>query len=210
MGGPRYPDVPDTDGVPPVYRNDSNPITPPGGTPAVQPTDSAQVQQSARPDWAIVKPGGASAIDVDSIVGLAPSRDFRNSDYPVENGGFQSYNKVATPAETRVIVTKEGGDSDRQGFFDQLDALIETTDLVNIVTPDSAFLDRNLTHYDYDRRADKGRALITVELIFEEIRQTAKSAFTDSKQPSGNDPVNDGPVQPQSPTGPQTPPGPPA
>jgi hypothetical protein len=209
MAGPRFPDVPDTPGVPPVYRDDSNPATPP--TPAaIATTDSAQVQASAHPAWAIVKAGGAAAIGVDSIVELSPSRDFRISDYPVENGGFQNYNKVALPAETRVLVTKEGNDSDRQGFFDQLDALIETTDMVNIVTPDSSYLDRNLVRYNFDRRADRGRALITVELIFQEIRQTAKSAFTDSKQPSGNDPVNDGPVQPGTPTGPQTPPGPPA
>lgn len=206
MAGPRYPDVPDAPGVPPVYRNDTNPITPPTGS-TILPSDSASAQSSARPQWAIVKAGGASAIQVDSIVAMEPSRDFRISDYPVENGGFQSYDKVATPAETRVTVTKGGGDSDRQGFFDQLDALIETTDLVNIVTPDSSYLDRNLVRYSYDRRADRGLGLLTVELIFQEVRQTAKSAFTDSKQPSGNDPVNDGPVQPTTPTGTQTPPG---
>lgn len=208
MAGPRFPNVPDTPGVPPVFRNDTNPITPPTTPAATQ--DSPNVQQAGRPAWAIVKSGGAVALTVDSIAAIEPTRDFRISDYPLEDGGFQSYNKVATPAETRVTVTKGGSDDDRQGFFSALDTLIESTDLVNVVTPDSSFLDRNLVRYGYPRHADRGKTLITVELVFEEVRQTAKSAFTDSKAPEGNDPVNDGPVQPQRPTGVQTPPGPPA
>lgn len=206
---PLFPDVPIVPGVPSVFRD---PAINPGSQPAVAllTTDSPGVSTAPGAKWGIFKPGGDIALKCDSVLVLEPSREFRVSDYPVEKGGFASYNKVATPAESRVTVTKGGTDSDRQGFLDTLDQLIESTDLFNVVTPDSSFLDRNFIRYDYKRTSQNGMTLITVEIVMLEIRQTAAVAFADSKQPSGAPTTNAGPVQATPTTGKDLPPPAPA
>lgn len=205
MSDPLYPDVPPLPGVPPVYRGPLNPAdataTPP---PAL--TQDSVAAASAAPQWGIFTIRGQSALDVDSIVAIEPSREFRVSDYPVEKGGFASYNKVATPGELRVTVTKGGHASDRAAFLSAVDVLVASTDLFNVVTPDTAFTDVNIVRYDYRRSADQGATLLVVELHCIEIRQSAKTKYSDSKAPSGVDLKNDGPVQPTTPTVPQTPP----
>jgi hypothetical protein len=103
-----------------------------------------------------------------------------------------------TPSEIRVTMTKGGNDGDRQTFLETLETLIRSLDLFSVITPDSVFLDRNLTRYDYKRTSANGATLLTVELVTLEIRQTAQSTFSDSKKPSGADPVNGGPVQPKA------------
>jgi len=201
---PLYPNVPMLPGVPPVFRGPDNL----GTSSPLQPLtrDAPAVAAGARAAWGIYKPGGDLALKIDSVLALEPGREFRISDYPVEQGAFQSYNKVATPAETRITVTKGGTDTDRQGFLDTLDTLIESTDLFNIVTPDASFLDRNIVRYDYRRTNDHGATLLTVEIQTIEVRQSVQATFSDSKQPSGAKPANAGPVQPKPATIAQTPP----
>ena len=210
----RFPDVPAFPGVPQVFRGPNNPVT--GGLSdtiggvrmgdGAQPlTSDADIVVTAQTKWGIYTPDGELALAVDSVFRLEPSREFRISDYPVEDGGFQSYNKVATPGETRITVTKGGPPAQRQAFLNALDALIESTDLVTVLTPDESFLDRNLVRYDYVRSAESGATLLILELMLIEVRQTAVAEYTKSKKPSGADTVNGGPVQPETPTAGQTP-----
>jgi hypothetical protein len=201
---PLYPNVPSLPGVPPVFRGEGNPGTTFPQNPLTH--DAPGVAAGARAAWGIYRSGGGLALTIDSVKALEPGREFRVSDYPVEKGAFQSYDKVATPAETRITVTKGGSDTDRQGFLDQLDKLIESTDLFNIVTPDTTFLERNLIRYDYRRSNESGATLLTVEIQTVEIRQSVQTTFSDSKQPSGAKTTNAGPVQPRPATIAQTPP----
>lgn len=211
----RFPNVPAFPGVPQVFRNASNPPTGglssaaggirDGAPPLVGDQDIVVTAQTA---WGIYTPDGELALATDSIFRLEPMREFRISDYPVEEGGFQTYNKVAMPGETRVTVTKGGKASVRQAFLNALDALIESTDLVTILTPDESFLDRNLVRYDYVRDADSGATLLVLDLLFIEVRQTAQTEYTTTKKPSGADRTQDGPVQPQAAQVGQSPAGP--
>lgn len=204
----RFPDVPAFPGVPEVFRNASNPPT--GGLTdtiggirlgdGAEPlTGDADIVVTAQTAWGIYTSDGELALAVDSVFRIEPSREFRISDYPVEGGGFQSYNKVATPGETRLTVTKGGAASVRQAFLNTLDALIESTGMVTVLTPDESFTDRNLVRYDYTRTAESGATLLAIELLLIEVRQTATAEFTQSKQPSGEDVRNNGPVQPLQP-----------
>ncbi len=209
MVSPLYPNVPKFPGVPPVFRSAANPVSV-GASPSPLTADQISGSTATAAAWGLYRSGGAIALQVDSIVKVAPQREFRVSDYPVEQGGFQSFNKVAMPGDLRVTVTKGGTDSVRQGFLVTLDQLMETTELFNFVTPDSAFLDRSIIHYDYERTNDRGVTLLTIEIELLEIRQTAKSAFTNSKAPSGDGTVQGGPVRPSAPSAAQTPPVPPS
>jgi hypothetical protein len=196
---PTYPDVPDTPGVPPVFRA--------GATPDVPPLtgDDFNLSGAAVVSWGVFDSSGAVAIDCDSFVSLEYLREFRISDYPVEDGGFSSYDKVATPIDLRVVVTRGGTDDDRVKFLAQIDAAVATTDLFGIVTPDSAYYDLNLVRYDYKRSSTNGATLLMVELQFVEVRLTATQNFSSSKAPAGADAVNDGAVQAKAPSAAQTP-----
>lgn len=200
----KYPDVPATAGVPAVNRNGSNPA---GAAQPAPLTEDAPITVVAAKGWGVYGPGGNKALEPDSIFAMEPSREFRISDYPQEAGGFQSYNKVALPAETRVTVTKGGTSAARRAFLAAIDDMLETTDTFTIVTPEGTFPNRNLIRYEYRRAADRGASLLVLELAFEEVRVTAKGKFSSTKEPSGANPVNGGPVRPATPTPAQTPAG---
>lgn len=209
-----YPDVPVAEGVPPVFRAPTA-MAAPLDLPLI--ADDVGGATGGLVTWGIYKTnGGPSALNFDSMVAVEPRQEFRISDYPIEAGGFESYNKVATPAELRVTVTRGGSDGSRDNFLTRIDAMIASTDLFDVVTPDSAFRGYSLVSKDYRRTAEAGATLLSVELNFEEIRQTAASAFTAAnahantngdppKSPSGANPVSAGPVQPVTPTATQTP-----
>lgn len=208
MSDPLFPDVPALPGVPSVFRNALNAYSAARTQPPALTQDSIG-SAAGTFTWGLYGPDGYVALAVDSVLSIEPSREFRISDYPVENGGFASYNKVATPQELRVSVTKGGSNADRSDFLNALDALVRSVQLYNLVTPDTAFVDFNVTHYDYRRTAENGASLLVVDLHLTEVRQTASLKYTDSKAPNGADVKNDGPVQPTTPTDAQTPKGPP-
>lgn len=189
-----FPDVPLFPGVPAVFRGPLNTAND-DVTIAPLTRDGLGPQGSGAATWGIFDDGGAAVLEPDNIAALEPSYEARVLDYPIEKGGFQSYNKVATPAETRITMTKGGSDGERQAFLDKLNELIKSLDLFSIITPDSVFLSRNLTRYEYKRTAQNGATLLTIELTTVEIRETAKSTFSNSKSPGGDSVVNDGPVQ---------------
>lgn len=216
-----FPNVPIFPGVPPVFRRAQA-----FGDVAVAllRQDALEGASAARVTWGIFDATGALALEPDSFAVLEPVREFRVSDYPVEQGAFRSYNKVALPAEARVTMTKGGTDADREDFLRRLDAMIEAIDLYSIITPDGSFLNRNLVRYDYRRSAERGTTLLTIELQMTEIRLSASSSFTAAnprplsgagfvspfqgsppKTASGVNAVQIGPVLPATPSAAQLP-----
>lgn len=198
-----FPKVPTIPGVPAL---NVQPGAPPFAPEAPRLFRDSLSASSAKAGWGIYDTAGALALDPDSIAAFEIMREFRVPDFPVEAGGFASYNKVATPAEIRVTVTKGGSDADRLAFLDTVKALVESLDLFDIVTPDSTFSKRNITRYDYRRTSDRGATLLTVELTATEIREAGKAAFTNSKAASGATPAVGGPVRPSAATAAQLPP----
>jgi len=203
----RFPNVPDAPGVPRVFRRDGD-----APAPFVAPLrgDALGGVQPGRVTWGIFTAGGALALQPDNIVVVEPMREFRISDYPVEEGGFRSYNKVATPATERVTLTKGGDVPTRTAFLAAVEALLEGTELVTVVTPEAAYTNRNLVRRDMRRSAEEGATLLRLELEMVEVRVTASSAFTSAntfadpgtapRSVSGANRVNAGPVQPQAPS----------
>lgn len=200
---PLFPDVPQTPGVPPVFRDPTAAFT--HEEQHAMTRDAPQVQETSPPWGLYLFPGGKSALECDNVMVMEPGREARIADYPVEGGGFQNYNKTLTPGEIRVTVTKGGTVDDRTAFMGVLNNLLESTDLFNVIAPDFAGINYNLTRYDFRRSAEAGAGLLTVELSCQEVRETAEVTFTDTKEPSGAEPVNGGPVQPTTPTPDQAP-----
>ncbi|OYW18904.1 MAG: hypothetical protein B7Z52_04355, partial [Burkholderiales bacterium 12-64-5] len=94
MAGPVFPDVPKVPGVPAVARSALNPGT------ATEPQitqDSITVTATARNQWGIYTTAGALALDPDTIEAVGYDAEYRVADYPIEEGGFETYDKVALP-----------------------------------------------------------------------------------------------------------------
>lgn len=177
-------------------------------------SDSPAIQPTSRvPAWGIYKDGDI-AIAADSVLKIEVKASSRISNAPQEEGAFQSYNKVQAPFEVRVSVTKAGAESERAAFLDALEASKQSLDLYDIVMPEKSYLNANLTSYSFPRSARQGVTLLTVELLFEEVRQASAPVFTTTagggapavpaianpKRPSGADPVSAGTKQPVPPT----------
>jgi hypothetical protein len=191
---PQFATVPDVPGVPNLLR-----AAGPLGIEAIGYLQADGILggvEITHPTWGVFLNGG-DALGADSIVGFAFQGDSRISDYPQEQGGFQSFNKVAVPAIVTLTVSKGGKLSDRNNFVSVLEALRVSTDVYTVTTPEWDYPSMNLTRVDYRRSADQGANIVIADLTFEEVRTTATAAFSSTAQPSGASNQTIGPVQPQ-------------
>lgn len=195
---PPFPDVPNDPGVPPVPRSGVAPATSTPVLSADSPNVATQSSQTAQ--WGVFK-DGVAVILPDSIVAVEKAKEFRLSDYPVEDGSFQSYNKVETPFDAHVTMAMGGDASDRAAFLDTLEDVTKSMALYDVVTPEKSYLSASIERYDYERSAKSGVTLLTVRLWLREIRVTATAAFSKTKTPAGSGVADDGTVQPRAPTG---------
>lgn len=188
-----YPDVPYALGVPNVLRDAINSVVDPV---TALTADSASLPTASAPVWGIYDNAGGLAIYPDSFNAIETQKEEAISTFPVEQGGFQSYNKVETPYRLRVILTKGGSIDERSAFLSACNDLRSTTDLYSVITPEEVYDNGNVTRVGQVRNAQQGAQLLTVELIVEEIRQSATVAYTPAPQsPSNAAQVNDGSVQ---------------
>jgi hypothetical protein len=132
----------------------------------------------------------------ESTVSFEYKQDWSISDYPVEQGGFQSYDKVQLPFDVRVKIAAGGSAANRQELLNTLEAASNTLDLYDVYTPEKIYRSCNITHVDYRRTASNGVGLIIADVWLTEIRETAATTIANPQQPNLNDPVGAGNVQP--------------
>lgn len=137
---------------------------------------------AAIPRWGIFR-NGVAVIASTNTISFEMRQDFPISDYPVEKGAFQSYNKVQLPGDIRVSVSRGGSETERQQFLKSIDAVINTTDLYDVVTPEQVYTNYNFSHRDVRRAAKGGVGLITVDLWLTEIRESSTASFQNTQQP---------------------------
>jgi hypothetical protein len=97
----------------------------------------------------------------------------RVSDFPVERGGFASYNKVEMPSTPVVSLCYDGNESARTAFLNAIDKAVKSTKLYNVVTPEVTYIGYTIERYNYQRRAERGTTLLIVELFLKEVRQVS-------------------------------------
>lgn len=144
--------------------------------------------------------GVTPVIRADTVVSLEYRQNWRISDYPVEQGSFESYDKVATPYLARVRMARGGSVADRKSFLDSIAAIAGDLNLYNIVTPEEVFVNANVESYSLVRTAQRGLGLLTVDIVLTEVRVTTSTQFSSAQQPSGAAQQNGGTVQTQTPT----------
>lgn len=133
--------------------------------------------QTNQPQWGIYL-DGQPALVFDTFVAIDFRQGWAVSDYPVERGAFESYDKVSLPFDARVKFASGGSEENRQALLDAVAALSKTLLLYDVVTPEAVYQSVNVQHYDYKRTATNGVGLISVEIWFLEIRVTTDASYT--------------------------------
>jgi hypothetical protein len=136
------------------------------------------------PQWGIFE-SGQSVVEADNVVGFDYRKDWTISDYPVEEGAFQSYDKVELPFDARVKFSCGGSLDTRTAFLKSIEDIAGNLTLYDVVTPTKTYQSCNITHVDYRQTAQNGVGLMVVEVYLQEIRDTATATFS---QTAGTDP----------------------
>lgn len=195
--GPLFPDVPMLPGVPRVLRDAALIGL---GTQAMLKADAARISQIAASQWGIYTKGGALALDPDSINAVGFDAEYRLADFPIEKGGFETYDKVQMPFECSVQLAKGGTRSEREAFLALAERLRGNRELYNVVTPEATWRGVNIVRVSIERNAESGAGLIVLNLRLREVRQTVKASFAETKDPASASPASNGSTQPVTPS----------
>jgi hypothetical protein len=129
--------------------------------------------------WAIYSAGTSDeAILADSFATIAVKGEARVSTFPVEQGAFSTYNKVQVPKSIRIQLTCMNKLMSRDDFLRQLDYMVSSIDKYDVATPDAFYEDMTASSYDYKRTSRDGATMLTVEVVFEEVRETGSATYS--------------------------------
>jgi hypothetical protein len=169
-----FPDIPFAPGIPAIPRA-------PGAIGAVVElllTDALSLFSGlGSPTWGLFLDGQA-VVTAESVISFEFQKTARISDFQVEEGGFESYNKVQRPREVRLRFSTGGSPADRQALLESAEAAMASLDLMDAVSPEAIYQSVNPVHMDYRRTAQNGVGLLTVDIFCEEVRVLSSSTFT--------------------------------
>lgn len=155
------------------------------------------------PQWGIYF-YGIPVVVADTVTAFNLSKSWRISNFPIEAGGFQSFNKVYVPFRGSFRFAAGGSSATRKALLASIEAISGNLLQYDIVTPDAVYSGVNIIDYAYDRAADRGVGLIEVDVHVEEVRETAAAAFSNVQDPASAAQVGGGTVQPVAASGPIT------
>jgi hypothetical protein len=175
--------IPDFPGVPALLNNLPGPI---GDVfDLVSDTFNFGALSSGVRQWGLYL-GVAPAIVFDSFVSIDYRREWDISDYQIETGGFETYNKVDVPFNIHARFSSGGSESNRAALLASVEAVAGTTQLFNLATPEKVYRSVNVQHVDYRRTNNNGVGLIVVEIWLLEIRERVVETATSG---SADDPT---------------------
>jgi len=146
--------------------------------------DQPSVAQAyGSPQWGLYDQSGGQILTVDSVADIEYVRDYVISDYPQEQGAFESYNKVQTPyvAKLGFFVS-----TTRRQFLNAVEDAARSLQLISVVTPEITYPSGNITHYSYRRAQRSGVTLLRVEVWVEEVRIVSGGSDPDASNAGAN------------------------
>jgi len=151
---------------------------------------------SAQSEWGVFDAeDGANILPADAVFSFETQSDERIADYPVEEGGFQSYNKVSVPSQHKVTFLVERG---QREFITILEVTRLSLAELDVVTPFYTYSSVNLIHWGMRQEARAGVKLLRIDTWFEEVRVIGTAQRSDdTRSPNGQNPQGGGAVQPQ-------------
>lgn len=169
-----FPNVPNAPGVPALPRSPGAIVA------AVELIISDSLSLFAglgEPPWGLFL-NGVPVVTAESVVSFDFKKGSRISSFPVEEGGFESYNKVQQPFDVRLRFATGGTVADRQALLESAAEAVRSLDLMDAVSPEAIYPNVNPVHYDYRRTAVNGRGLLIVDVFCEEVRVRSSSTFS--------------------------------
>lgn len=153
--------------------------------------------------WGLVNEFGVPVVLADNVLGLSFQSASTIVNAPIEGGSFASYNKIATPSQAVVQMSKgSGGALQRGAFLAQLLALEGSTLKFYVISPEFVHRNMCITNVDYARSAQEGVQLIVVNVSLEEVREVKVNySFEEVEAPSDAKAVDGGSVQPKDAAG---------
>jgi hypothetical protein len=144
---------------------------------------------------------GNPVVTPDSVLSFEYRNEQKISNYPIEKGSFQTYNKVSSPYDIRLRMTCNGqGQMTRDVFLATMQTMNESINLYSIVTPDATYTNCNVTHFDYRRESRNGVQMLTVDVWLQEVRTPSNAYNPFSVKPSGQKGISIGNVDLRLPT----------
>lgn len=198
----QFPNVPIAPGVPNVARLALGPAI--SAVEQLLGGSGFDLLADAASQWGLFDDAGNEVAIADNVIAFEAALETRISDYPVEQGGFGSYNKVQVPFDVRLIMSRGGSVEDREDFYSAIETAWKSTDLYTVVTPEKVYLDVNIVTLRRMAAADRGATLLTLEIGLREVRETASLAFSQTKDPASADTTKNGSVQTQQPAAAQS------
>lgn len=215
-----FPNVPNVPGVPQIPRSPQVPTPNVVGLGLLESVLFAVIQSQIR--WGVFDSNGNAlgnpslftglTENILQLVGLTSTystnaveykKETQVSDFPVERGGFATYNKVQRPADPTVTLCLDATPQDCNTFLNAIENATNSTDLYSVVTPEITYVGYTVQSYNYQRRQMRGATLLIVELQLLEVRQVSaafSSIINQPKDPSATPQVDSGVVQPQPPS----------
>ena len=190
----QFPSVPLTEGVPNLARSANSLLQTTGATGhamgltgGLAGTFLGQYLNSMlAPTYALIDSKGKKVIQPDGPGEFEMKGDSSVSTYPVEEGGFQSYNKVLAPEDLNLSLLCGGqGPMSREAFLSACAKLKSDPVVIKLVTPDRVFPYVTCTGMSYKKSARSGVTLLSVSLTFKEVRVVATASFPKAKTDSG-------------------------
>jgi hypothetical protein len=197
----KFPDVPMVSGVPNINRSVIG-VAVLAGISAIQKYDTFGLLSKFLGNvWAIVDDNGNPVVTPDSVLSFEYRNEQKISNYPIEKGSFQTYNKVSSPYDIRLRMTCNGqGQMTRDVFLATMQTMNESINLYSIVTPDATYTNCNVTHFDYRRESRNGVQMLTVDVWLQEVRTPSNAYNPFSVKPSGQKGISIGNVDLRLPT----------
>ena len=159
--------------------------------------------------WGVFDTAGKSIADYDSFNSFRYRNESAVSTYPLEQGGFATYNKVDSPYDAVVTLACGGSGARRAAFQVAIETARRTLQLYTILTPEVTYISASIVAIDVQRQERNGSHIIIANLHVQEVRQKTTAAYSstksnglmDSPQPPGATPVRpQGQIQGLSPT----------
>jgi hypothetical protein len=138
----------------------------------------------APPSWGLFL-DGVPVVVADTVTSFAYKQDWAVADYPVEQGGFESYDKVNTPFRAQIQFVAGGSEANREALLDSIAAIADELTLFDAVTPEAIYPSINIDGYDYRRTSRNGLGLMIVNVNIIEIREDQSNNFQNTAEPSG-------------------------
>lgn len=128
--------------------------------------------------WTILDETGEQAFSFDVFEKSNYKGESKIVQSPVEEGSFASYNMTLTPQEVGCTLIKRGRSDNLSAFINALQAFVESTDLLTVVTPEREYQNMKLTKATFDRSIDNGTDCIVADLSFQEVREITSEYTT--------------------------------